>query len=141
MNYTEFEDAVIALFNDKWNGENTETALIAYPNQKFEKPDPSEGKTFIEIAIEPTHGTQNTLGSNGGRVFRYSGVLAFSVWVPRDSGTNEINRICAVIERIYMDNSISGTNMHNPRCRRFGDGDNGWFVQGLYINYNHDDIK
>ena len=138
MTPTQFEDAVLALFTTYWS--NTETAIISFPNQKFDKPDPATSKSFIVCEIAHTHGSQISLGAIGGRQFRKYGILGFGVWVPRDSGSSEINRICGLIERIYMDHDI-GANMMNPRMRRFGDGSDGWYVQSLFIDFSFDDIK
>lgn len=141
MTPAQFEDAILYLFNTYWNADQKETSIIYYPNQKFTKPDPASGKSFIEISIEHTAGSQEALGAIGGRVFRKYGIIGFGIWVARDSGTSELNRICEVIERIYMDHVLQGVMFTHPRLRRLGDGSDGWYVQGLFINFSYDNIK
>jgi len=106
---------------------------VAYDNQYFN----TDGKDeWVRLSLVP-----NTPYSIGSKCYRETGLIAISVFVRRETETNEAYRIADVVGDIFKLQRFGDIVTGLPDVVRVGsnasDG-NHWFQVNVFISYHYD---
>jgi len=94
MTRPEAKNYLVKRFVDNY----TSTVYVLDNNENFVKP---EGSAWVEFSVRYANSIQASYGDEGHRRFSRYGMIAYSVYIPGNSGTYDGETICETINNLF----------------------------------------
>lgn len=129
----EAKETLLSYFNENW----TETP-IAYDNKNDKYA--SSSSPWVRAVVRMTSGGQESLGSEGNRIFRRQGLLIFQVFTLAGKGTETSDTLVQDILDLFDGKNVGYVNIINGSPTYTGT-DGKWYQQNVQFTIIFDEIK
>jgi hypothetical protein len=133
VSYATEAAAIRSRFNTEWGA----TTSVAWPNVAFT---PTTGTPWVRLTILPADAAQTTMGTNGGGVFEYTGLVNVQVFVPENEGDGEARtlaeQVCGIFRGVTAGGiTYVGPTGEGPYTQTVGNDGAGWFQINVWVPY------
>jgi hypothetical protein len=126
--------ALLGRLAAEWDEEDN--GPVAWPNRKFDPPDPSDVDVWIRPTVLPGVASQVSLGD--APRYRHPGLLVVQVFSPLGVGDGAMRRAADRLMAIYRLARVEGFRFRAPYLDPVGPGET-WFQANVVVPYERDE--
>lgn len=128
--------AVYGAFQSDWDAAD---AVATYEGEKFEPPEPPDDP-WIRVSMQFAAANQRTIGPVGLRRIRRAGTIFVQIFVPRDAGMKEADRLADLVKEIVEAETIGEVHCYASTPRVVGT-DESWLQVNVATPFDVDDVR